>query len=131
MEHEEFENKLMDMLLDGDDDVLKEIRNQFLKSTVKSREFTGGGFYTNYIVDKQITPVANGKTFEIMDVYAYYRKIEYTLGFILFIKNGHLTELEGYTVTEFAWPYDYSEVTLKYDSPDGKRDSQKLKSIWS
>jgi hypothetical protein len=130
MEHIELEQKVMDMLLDGDDDVLKELRNQFLNSSVESREINGAGFYTTYHVKENIKPAANGKSSSFGYVYASYENIEYALSFRIYVKKGYLIMLEGATFQD-SWPDDYSKVIPKYATPDGKRDLQELKSIWS
>ncbi len=129
MEHIEFEKKVMDMLLDGDDNVLKELRNQFLNSKVEYREFTGVGFYTGYQINENIPPVLNGKSFHFGDVLAYFENDEWPLDFIIHGKNGYLSQLEGVAI-QGPWPEDYSKVTLKYSTPDGKRNLSKIRSAW-
>ena len=131
MEHIELEQKVMDMLLAGDDPVLEELRNQFFDSKVEHRDFTGVGFFTGYQVREGIPPVLNAKNFEIDDVIASHETLKFPFGFILFIRNGYLSTLEGYTFGDDTWPENYINVILKYNTPDGKRDVQKLRAQWS
>ncbi len=51
------------------------------------------------------------------------------LGFVLFITNGFIDFLEGYSTTLDIWPND-KEIELLYDGANGKRDYEKLKSSW-
>ena len=129
MEHIEFEQKVMNMLLDGDDNVLKELRSQFLNSSVESREVDPVGFYTDFQIKEDIPPVLNGKTFRFGDVLAYCENEEWPLYFIILIRNGYLSQLEGAAFGD-TWPDEYSKVTLKYNTPDGKRNLQKLRAMW-
>ena len=73
--------------------------------------------------------MASGKTFQITDMFAGVGTIKNALGFILFVKNGYLLMLEGYTITSI-WPEDYSKVTLFYDGPNRNRDFNKLMLKW-
>jgi hypothetical protein len=130
MEHIELEQKVMDMLLDGDDNVLRELRNQFLNSKVDYRDFTGVGFFTGYRIKEDIRSVLNGKNFEIDDVIALHDTLEFPLGFVLFIRKGYLSTLEGYTFGDETWPNDFTNVILKYNTSDGKRDLQELRLAW-
>jgi hypothetical protein len=131
MNQEEFEKKLMDKLLNGDDIVLKSLMEQYLSSKIKSRDFTGAGFYTFFTVKSGIAPIVGRKNFEIDDVFANYNKIDGAFGFVLFIRNGYLSSLEGYTLVSDIWPNDYSGVVLIHDGPGGKRDFVKLRTKWS
>ena len=130
MNHTEFEKKLMEMLLMGDDPVLKALRNQYYNSTVESTKFTGAGFYTNLKVNADIPPLVGGKTFRINDIDASFGDIKEAIGFILFIKEGYLLMLEGYTLASDIWPDEYSSVVLIYDAPGGKRDLEELRTKW-
>ena len=129
MKQEEFEQKVMDMLLDGDDSFLKTLRNQFLNSKVISRVFTYVGFFTDYQINENIPPVLNGKDFHFGDVIAYCENDEWPLDFLIHGNNGYLSQLEGVAFGD-AWPEDYSKVTLKYDTPDGKRNLPELRAMW-
>lgn len=131
MEHEEFEKKLMEMLLKGQDPVLGGLRKQYSDSLIESSRFTGAGFFTHFKVKTGTTPVAGGKTFQIGDMHASFNDIKVAFGFILFIEKGYLSFLEGYTLSSDVWPDDYSDVILSYDGPNGKRDFEKLKQNWS
>ena len=119
------------MLLDGDDNVLDELRNQFLNSKVEYRDFTGVGFFTGYLIREDIPPILNGKDFYFGDVIALHETLEFPFGFVLFIRNGYLLTLEGYTFGDDTWPDDFTNVIIKFNTPDGKRDFHKLRAMWS
>lgn len=131
MEHSEFEKNLMEMLLDGDDPVLKGLKNQYGNSVIESRKFTGAGFFTHFKVAGGIEAVAQGKNFQIGDMHASFDGIKAAFGFILFVEKGYLTMLEGYTLSSDVWPDNYSGVTLLNNGPEGKRDMERLKYKWT
>jgi hypothetical protein len=130
MEQLEFEKLCMDMILKGDNAVLEGLRAQYLNSVFYEREFTGAGFYTRYKINVEIPAVASGKTFQITDVFGNVGDIKNAIGLILFIKDGYLSMLEGYTI-DSVWPQDYSKVTLLYNGQNGKRDFNKLERKWA
>lgn len=125
---ENFENKVMEMLLCGENEVLEKLRRQFKTAKVKRREFTGVGFFTDFTVEKNLDFSINNKTFCYGDVYSNERGIVGDLGFILFIKNGYIDMLEGYTVYD-VWPKECESIHLTYDT-GGKRDIEKISVAW-
>ena len=131
MNHEELEKKLMEMLLSGDDIVLEELRIQYNNSVVESREFTGVGFFTNFNIIPGILPLANSKNFVFGDINATIEGTKNSLGFILFVRDGYISMLEGYTYGSDKWPDNYSNLVISYFGPEGKRDLQKLREKWS
>ena len=131
MNHEKFEKKLMDMFLDGNEPVLEELRDQYKNSIVESRKFTGAGFFTHFKVDKGISPLAGRKSFQISDIDVTSDSVKGAFGFILFINEGYLSMLEGYTLSTEVWPEDYSNIVLSYFGSGGARDLEKLKKRWA
>lgn len=131
MNQQELENKAMEMLLAGDDPVLEGLRNQYLNSKVKSREFTGAGFYTYYEISPGIPRVAVGNNFEFTDVIASQGSVDPAMGFWVFIRDGYLLQLEGFTFLLDEWPSDYVDITLYYAETGGPRDLKKLRAKWA
>jgi len=56
------------------------------------------------------------KSFHIGDVDGNIDGIEGAVGFVLYVKNGYITLLEGYTNAVDTWPKSYDEIVLSYDS---------------
>lgn len=130
MNQEELEKKVMEMLLAGDDPVLEALRNQYSNSTVESRNFTGAGFYSHFKVKKGIPPVADEKNYYIGDIGVSLNGINDPIGVLLFVTNGYLSTLEGYTIGIEVWP-EYINVELKYLYPNGKRNLEELRNNWT
>ncbi len=110
MSHEEFEKKVMELLLQGDGEVFAKLRKQYEVAKVTARDFTGVGFFTSFIVeDKELRLEENIKPFG--DVGGFIDG-EAQIGFVIFLRNGYLSTLEGYTFV-IDWPEDYDNIVLK------------------
>lgn len=123
----EFEIQLMLMLLNGEDDVLRILREQLTNCEVCSRKMTGTGFFSTFRVDDKIESLPSNKSFKFGDVHAEVPGLKHGAGFLLYIDKGRLDMLEGYTYDE-GWPKDITKFQLSYI--DGKRDLEKLKLSW-
>jgi hypothetical protein len=79
------------------------------KYFVKNREFTGVGFFSNFSkrdlgtneLDSLLLPIES-RTISTSVSATLNNKI--LVGFVLFIENGHLDCLEGYTFGDDTWP---------------------------
>jgi hypothetical protein len=108
------EQKVMQALLDGDDDVLSILREQLKATVVFKREMTGMGFYTTFEVSANV-PHVGDRSFKFGDVVANIPGLNHGAGFLLYIKSGELHMLEGYSYDE-PWPQETSEFKLNYIS---------------
>jgi len=122
------ERSVMEMLLAGGDEVLAGLRCQFVTSTIASRETTGVGFYTTFNLPNVVSRVAGGKSFKFGDVNATMPCLQHGAGFLLFVKDGILEMLEGYTYDE-PWPSQIATFELSY--VNAMRDWDTLRAIWS
>ena len=97
------ENAIMSMILAGSDDPLRVLRTQLLHSEVASRKFTGCGFFTHFRVADHAARLLPAVDLVIDDVHAEVREVEHGAGFILFVRSGAISCLEGFTYGE-SWP---------------------------
>ncbi|OGV53508.1 MAG: hypothetical protein A2017_15880 [Lentisphaerae bacterium GWF2_44_16] len=108
---EALEKAVIDLILQKEDTLL---RKQFANSRVLSREFTGTGFYTNYEVpDLSLcsSPQLNTVLPENACVEAIINGLT-AMGFVLFIRDGKISFLEGYTYGE-EMPENIEGFTLR------------------
>jgi hypothetical protein len=103
----------MTMLLKGQDTTLDILRDQLKASCVAHREHTGAGFYTTFKVPEHLRRVPQDRRFTIGDVVAEITGLNHGAGFVLFVENGVLDFLEGYTYDE-PWPTEIKEYKLQY-----------------
>jgi hypothetical protein len=140
MELNELEHTILQLLLAGDDDTLTTLRKQLNAATLSSRKFTGVGFYTKFTVPGRIDLVPGRNNFEIADVCAELRELAHGAGFVLFIRDGVLSCLEGFTYVE-PWPTEPQLLESYYvhhepaDSPFldrcAVRDLDQLRTRWT
>ena len=119
----ELEQAVLDKLLAGDHPVLATLRQQMSQARLVKRENTGVGFYYDFEVDSSAPTVAND--FHIGDVHAEIEGLAHGAGFVLFIRNGRISMLEGYTYDE-PWPDQIRGFSLKYTNPNRKAELAKL-----
>jgi len=112
------EHQVMELLLAGEDESLSVLRQQLKQATVSSRKMTGVGFYTKFHIPSERPRVSGSASFKLGDVNGSVNNLKHGLGFLLFITNGEIDALEGYTYDE-PWPIEVQGLTLTYVS--GKR----------
>ena len=120
-----FEEKILEKLLAGDHPLLNQLRLQVGNCRVSRREFTGVGFYTYFVIEP-IPDCSIRTSLKFGDVIAEIDGLQHGAGFLLYVKDGMITMLEGYSYDE-SWPEKIVNFDLSYVG--GKRDWAKLKGI--
>lgn len=121
------EKAIMELLLQGNDPVLQILHYQFQKCSFSRRELTGVGFFTFFSVPNNI-PRVNQKSFQFGDVLAGIKGLKNGAGFLLYVRQGLIYMLEGYTYDE-KWPKKILDFHLNYIN--SKRDLIVLRKNWS
>ncbi len=125
------ESEVTEWLLRGDEPILAELRKQFSMAKVLSRELTGKGFYLKFEIAsdaQRLLEALNAKpSFYLGDVEAQIDLLKSGAGFVLWITDGKLDLLEGYTFGE-EWPTQVTKFELKYLG--GDRDWIALRRQW-
>jgi hypothetical protein len=99
---EELERAVMARFLKANTPVAAELRAQYAAATVVRRELTGVGFFIDYSVAVD-APRIVPPNLEIGDAATLTNGIG--VGFVLFVRDGAISMLEGYTYDE-PWPDD-------------------------
>jgi len=120
------ERKVMQALLDGEDDILSILREQLEATVVVKRKMTGVGFFTTFAVSDDVRR-ADDRSFKLDDVIASISGLAHGAGFLLYVEHGALHMLEGYTYDE-PWPKEISEFELTYTAGE-QRDLEALRKI--
>jgi hypothetical protein len=112
MKISDIEKQVLQLLIvdDPDQEILKE---QIAHTSVKSREYTGVGFYTKFDIQE------NARRFDSMrrkmedmpQTYGRHPLLPAGAGFVLWLKDGLIDNLEAYTY-EGEWPKDESQFTV-------------------
>jgi hypothetical protein len=98
------------------------LRRQVEVATVASREMTGVGFFCDLAVEESLQ-ISSKPSFQVTDVIGSAANVREGLGFVLFVTDGILSMLEGYTYDE-PWPEQIRDVKLTY--ANGARDLPKF-----
>jgi hypothetical protein len=108
----ELERAVLDKQLAGEHPVLAVLRAQAERARVVGRKETGVGFYCDFEVEAG-APTLDGD-FQIADVHGELSGLAHGAGFVLFIRSGRLSMLEGFTFDE-PWPQQARDFKLRYD----------------
>lgn len=119
MELELLERAVIRKLLDSDHPALVALREQFPQISVKSRERTGVGFFTEFAIAATAAAASVAPKIRFGDVEATIPGLLHGAGFVLYIDDGLLRRLEGYTYDE-PWPERVEEFSLRYLDPERK-----------
>jgi hypothetical protein len=98
----ELEQQLAQSLLQGDHPSLSVLRAHWSVATVKSREFSGAGFFTNFSIPAQAPNLGLSVNFEIGDVNGVVSGV--ACGFLLFVRGGLVDFLEGHVWGDQQFP---------------------------
>ena len=122
----DLERAVLVKLLEGDHPVLSSLRSQLKASRVIGREFTGVGFFTNLALGENGSERIAGDL-KFGDVIADIDGLRHGAGFLLYVENGALKMLEGYSYDE-PWPQKISAFKLSFMQGE-ERDWQALMKI--
>ncbi|MCX5741652.1 MAG: hypothetical protein NT062_04030 [Proteobacteria bacterium] len=114
----EIEGAVLDKLLAGEIPTLQILRSQRDHLCVMKREFTGVGFYTEFGHPPGAARLRAPMRVRFGDVLADIRGLEHGAGFVLFIDDGLITMLEGYSTANEPWPELTAPLSLRYLPPE-------------
>jgi hypothetical protein len=114
------EREAMELLLADDHEWLSLLRDQYESARIKSKEYTGAGFYIFFEVSGNAPRLPDRCKFELGDIFAEIEGLKYGAGFTLFIENGVIDNLEGYTYGEVSWPETIDKYKLQYSEETRK-----------
>ena len=109
----DIERAVITLELEGNhDERLIKLRKQFETSAVAQREMTGVGFFTEIKVLDSPSYLLDSENFEIGDVSGKTAEVTNGVGFVLFVRDGVLSMLEGYTHGDDLWPAEGTAISL-------------------
>lgn len=114
----EIEGAVLDKLLAGEVPALQVLRSQRQQLRVTKREVTGVGFYTEFGHPPDSVRLRAPTRVCLGDVLADMQGIEHGAGFVLFIEDGLITMLEGYTTANERWLESTTLRSLRYWPPE-------------
>jgi hypothetical protein len=107
------ETEALRLLLAGESEPLAVLREQAKTAEAKSREFTGAGFFTKIAVSDSAPRLAPKTVLRLKDAVGTARNLKHGFGLVLFVDDGALDTLEGFTYDE-PWPERLQEPKLAH-----------------
>jgi hypothetical protein len=99
----EMEQRVLEMLLAGEDLELAVLRAQLNGASLARREFSGAGFFTHLSVPTELPRLKGRARLVLGDLYAEVTGLKHDAGFLLFVKDGAIDVLECFIVDD-RWP---------------------------
>lgn len=106
-----FENDVMQKILHEDNALYEQLSKQYKCAVITNREFSGCGFFTKFNILDESLRLKDFMNIELGNTRAIIEGIKNGIGFVLFIRNGFITTLEGYTYDD-KWPDNISDYQL-------------------
>jgi hypothetical protein len=122
------EEEVLRKLLAGKSRWLVDLREQARVIQPNSRELTGAGFVTRFSVPEDLPRLADRPTFRFGDVSAEINDLKYGAGFLLFVKDGAIATLEGYSYEE-PRPKDIRTFRVYYTENDLRNEEALTQSL--
>lgn len=92
----ELETAVLHAIFAETPDLRNELESQFKTAKVIARENSGVGFFTKISVSEDVPPVACPSPLG-REIGASVQGLDHGMGFVLFLKDGRLRTLEGFT----------------------------------
>ena len=108
------EREAMEKLLNGNVANFSTLREQLKAATVADRKNTGSGFYVDFFIPQNAPRISANPSFEISDVAGKLNGGKLDIGFVLFVKEGALSMLEGFTYGSDEWPEQICDFQLAH-----------------
>ena len=109
---------VLDMMVDKPGETYQTIREQLSHVIARNRKFTGVGFFTNFYLPEGAPVNRNLNDMTLGGVGAELPNLKHGVGFLLFIREGVIQMLEGFTYDE-RWPENIEHFKL-FKTPDGE-----------
>jgi hypothetical protein len=107
----QFERDVIATMLRHDHPVADALRAQLDVCRIKRRELTGVGFFTDMVVPQSLAIEGVGHM-TLGDALAEIDGLDHGVGFVLFIRDGMLDTLEGFTY-DGPWPDELATYSVR------------------
>lgn len=121
---EEVVEKVMETLLDGNHPSLEILRKQYAIAELRT-DVTKSGIFVDFDLPDSVDTIPGEDDFHFGDVETTMKDLDHGLGFVLFVRDGKLSELEGYTYEE-ELPERVTDVTVQYLENDSRNLAELL-----
>jgi len=123
-----FEREAIATIVAGDHPVFLGLRNQLAGCQVARREFTGVGFFSTLTVASDIASVPVRRRLHLGHVDVTMDGVGNGVGLVLFVEDGRLDLLEGFTYGE-PWPSEIVKYTIR-SIGGSQSDLEQVNAAW-
>ena len=109
MTYDEFEKRIIDDIIQTYPEYAERLARQYGYATVSKRTIDGRGFYTYYEIGDKTASLGDGVNLQLGENQWNINGLEHGSDYILWIKNGFISSLEGFSYGE-PWPKVITEV---------------------
>jgi len=113
----DFEKDVLEAIIGRSGTMLEPLKEQLRLVKVSSRETTGVGFFTNLHLPSEAPRLPGNANLELDDIAADISGLKNGAGFVLFVRDGLMQFLEGYSYDE-PWPDSITSYTLRTEIPN-------------
>jgi hypothetical protein len=106
------EKAVIAALLEKSGEPFDTARRQLEHASITKREFTGVGFFTEFAIADDAPVRKDLPDATLGNVGADLPGVQHGVGFLLFIRGGVVTMLEGYTYANDQWPERIDEFRV-------------------
>ena len=108
----QLEFDVMKKIINEDPAISEILMRQYSSAKVIKREFTGAGFFTDFEIADEDSRISEQFNATIGNTQARLEGLKHGAGFILFVKDGLIEMLEGYTNGNEPWPEKIGKYSL-------------------
>jgi hypothetical protein len=124
------EKAVLEKLLSGEYEPLRVLRSQLADARVERRKNTGVGFFTYLCFANEIRRLEDKRKFIFGDVQATFPGLEGGAGFLVYVIDGALHMLEGFTYEE-PWPASLENFGLFYATESERNHLAKMVEVFT
>jgi hypothetical protein len=105
------ENEVIRKIINENPQYSEKLLYQYENSEIINRVFTGHGFYTHYNIKSNLHNIGKDINVALSNIGANLNSMKHGVGFVLFVRSGNISCLEGYAYDE-PWPDKITEYNL-------------------
>ena len=110
MTYDEFEKTIIEDIIQTYPEYAERLTRQYGTATVTKRTIDSRGFYTYYDIGDKTASLGHGVNLQLGEDQWNINGLKYGSDYILWIKNGFITQLEGFSYEE-PWPAEIIAVS--------------------
>jgi hypothetical protein len=109
----QLDRAVLEFMLNRNGAVYSQLRDQIPLLKSAGREMSGVGYFAYFRPSGEAKPASDRINIEISDVGGTTPDLKHGVGFILFVRDGLIEMLEGFTVGDEDWPLNEDNIRIR------------------